>query len=244
MKESVIIDRGRGPEIAGTRITVYDIVDYLDEGWHPTAIAAFFRISSREVEAAIRYIQEHQEDVRSEYQRILARAAGEIPRTSSPGSTLATPGSWKRCESEHDRTVEMIAMRGILADNNVEGILTALVSIWLSESWRELWIGLHCSLETFASLDLPRDATDAVVWEACQNQQVILITGNRNAESPESLEATIRNLNQPDRLPVFTLSNPKRILKDRGYAHLVAERLLDYLMRIQDYRGTGRIYVP
>jgi uncharacterized protein (DUF433 family) len=36
--ESVIIDRGRGPEIAGTRITVYDIVDYLEEGWHPTSV--------------------------------------------------------------------------------------------------------------------------------------------------------------------------------------------------------------
>ena len=78
-------------------------------------------------------------------------------------------------------------MRGILADNDVEGILSALVSIWLSETWRDLWIELNCSLETFPSLDLPRDATDAVVWQACQNQQVVLITGNRNAESPESL---------------------------------------------------------
>jgi hypothetical protein len=135
-------------------------------------------------------------------------------------------------------------MKGILADNDVEGILTALVSIWLSETWRDLWIELNCSLETFPSLDLPRDATDAVVWEACQNQQVVLITGNRNAESPESLAATIRSLNRPDSLPVFTLSNPKRILNDRGYAAQVAERLLDYLMSIQDYRGTGRIYVP
>jgi uncharacterized protein (DUF433 family) len=76
---SVIIDRGRGPEIAGTRITVYDIVDHLEEGWHPTAIASFFRISSREVGAAIRYIEEHQEEVREEYQRILDRAAKGNP---------------------------------------------------------------------------------------------------------------------------------------------------------------------
>jgi hypothetical protein len=121
-------------------------------------------------------------------------------------------------------------MRGILTDNDVEGILTALVSIWLSETWRDLWVELNCLLETFASLELPRDATDAAVWGACQNQQVVLITGNQNAESPESLELTIRKLNRPDNLPVFTLSNPKRILYDRGYAALVAERLLDYLM--------------
>ncbi len=62
-----------------------------------------------------------------------------------------------------------MAMKGILADNDVEGIVTALVSIWLSETWRDLWIELNCSLETFTSLGLLRDATDAVVWEACQN---------------------------------------------------------------------------
>ena len=33
-------------------------------------------------------------------------------------------------------------------------------------------------------------------------------------------------------------------LKDRGYANLVAERLLDYLMSVQDYRGIGCICVP
>jgi uncharacterized protein (DUF433 family) len=29
-----IIDRGRGPEIEGTRITVYDVMDYLTETVH------------------------------------------------------------------------------------------------------------------------------------------------------------------------------------------------------------------
>jgi hypothetical protein len=34
------------------------------------------------------------------------------------------------------------------------------------------------------------------------------------------------------------------VLKDRLYAEKVAERLLDYLMRIDDFRGAGRLYVP
>jgi hypothetical protein len=33
-------------------------------------------------------------------------------------------------------------------------------------------------------------------------------------------------------------------LQDRLYAGQVAERLLDYLMRIDEFRGVGRIYVP
>jgi hypothetical protein len=135
-------------------------------------------------------------------------------------------------------------MTAILADNDVEGILSAIVAIWLSETWRDLWAELDCSLESFSSLNLPRDASDTVVWETCQIRRVILITGNRNAASPESLEATIRRLSRPDSLPVFTISNPRRVLKDRAYAEDVAERLLDSLMSIENYRGTGRIYVP
>ena len=42
MLEAKIIDRGRGPEIAGTRITVYDILDYYDSGWHRDLIADQF----------------------------------------------------------------------------------------------------------------------------------------------------------------------------------------------------------
>ena len=35
MLEAKIIDRGRGPELAGTRITVYDVLDYHKEGMAP-----------------------------------------------------------------------------------------------------------------------------------------------------------------------------------------------------------------
>ena len=101
MTDSGIIDRGRGPVIAGTRITVYDIVDYLDEGWHPTAIATIFRISSREVGAALRYIEEHEEEVRAEYQRILARAAKGNPRSPVPARRwpLQVPGTGARANT-------------------------------------------------------------------------------------------------------------------------------------------------
>jgi len=43
-----IIDRGRGPEIAGTRITVYDVMNYLQEGWRYDQIAGLFRLSQTE----------------------------------------------------------------------------------------------------------------------------------------------------------------------------------------------------
>ena len=70
---ATIINRGRGPEIAGTRITVYDVMDYLTQGWHRDKIARLFRLSSRDIQAAIDYIDEHREHVEAEYQRIIQR---------------------------------------------------------------------------------------------------------------------------------------------------------------------------
>jgi uncharacterized protein (DUF433 family) len=71
--ESAIINRGRGPEIAGTRITVYDVMDYLKHGWPRDRIAALFRLSSRDVQAAIDYVEQHREQVEADYQGILNR---------------------------------------------------------------------------------------------------------------------------------------------------------------------------
>src|SRR4051812_44852968 len=74
-----IINRGRGPEIQGTRITVYDILDYSRQGMHHTGIAVLLGLSSRQVLAALRYIEEHKEEVLANYQKILTR-----DRTHSP----------------------------------------------------------------------------------------------------------------------------------------------------------------
>jgi uncharacterized protein (DUF433 family) len=74
-----IIDRGRGPEIAGTRITVYDILDYSLQGWQHSSIALQLNLSSEEVFAALRYIEEHKEEVMADYQAILDRCARGNP---------------------------------------------------------------------------------------------------------------------------------------------------------------------
>jgi hypothetical protein len=135
-------------------------------------------------------------------------------------------------------------MRGILGDINAEGALTSLRLIWLSDAWRELWIGFNLKVESFRTLGLPLDAPDSLIWRTCQREQLVLITENRNKRGPESLEATIQNENQSDSLPVITIASTDRVLRDRLYAEKVSERLLDYLMRIDELRGTGRIDVP
>ena len=79
MLEAKIIDRGRGPEIAGTRITVYDVLDYHKMGWHRDMIADTLELSSQQVEVAIRYIEEHRDEVTADYAEMLARDARGNP---------------------------------------------------------------------------------------------------------------------------------------------------------------------
>ena len=68
-----IIDRGRGPEIAGTRITVFHVLEYHMAGMHRDAIATSLWLSSDQVEAAMNYIEEHRAEVAREYEAIQQR---------------------------------------------------------------------------------------------------------------------------------------------------------------------------
>ena len=79
--DASIIDRGRGPEIAGTRITVYDIWDYARQNWHRDAIALTLPLPSAQVFAALEYIEQHKDEVLSEYDRMVERDRREFSRT-------------------------------------------------------------------------------------------------------------------------------------------------------------------
>src|SRR5437667_11830503 len=113
-------------------------------------------------------------------------------------------------------------MAGILADYDVQGQFHELMGLLGSEKWRKSWESLRLTIETFQTLGLAREASDLVVWQTCQRREIVLFTANRNNESPESLEATIRLHNKTNSLPVITLSNPKRFLRDRMYVRWVA----------------------
>jgi len=78
-----IIDRGRGPEIEGTRITVYDVMDYLQEGWRYDQIAGLFRLPPDDIQAAIQYIESHYAEVMADYQQILILQRDFIPTTEA-----------------------------------------------------------------------------------------------------------------------------------------------------------------
>jgi hypothetical protein len=135
-------------------------------------------------------------------------------------------------------------VKGLLADANIIGPVRALAQRMQAEPWTDLWGLLGLSLFTFDDVGLIPKSKDVDVWTTCQDNQLILITDNRNSKTVDSMEATIRTFNQPDSLPIFTISDMDTFQDDREYADRVVENLYDYLMRIDDVRGTGRLYLP
>jgi hypothetical protein len=135
-------------------------------------------------------------------------------------------------------------MPAIMADHDIEGQMHVLLRLLTSPEWYELWGELDLRVESFASLGIAANTQDAELWQVCQAREIVLITGNRNQESPESLEATIQIATTPESLPVLTIGEPQRILSSRAYAQRVVERLVEYLIDVENLRGTGRLYLP
>lgn len=135
-------------------------------------------------------------------------------------------------------------VKGILADANNVGQIEYLVQRMQAESWAAFWSDLGLELRRFEDVGLAANASDLEIWQRCQEQQLILVTDNRNADEPNSLEAVIRSHNRPESLPVFTIARLNRLLGDRLYAERVVVAFYEYLQRIDTLRGTGRLYLP
>ncbi|MEB3189537.1 MAG: DUF433 domain-containing protein [Snowella sp.] len=64
----------RGLTISGTRITLYQIMDYIHAGYPRHLIRHQFYLTDEQFDAAISYIDAHYEEVESEYQIVLQQA--------------------------------------------------------------------------------------------------------------------------------------------------------------------------
>ncbi len=65
--------------IASTRITIWDVLHYLEAGWSRPEIAAMLHLTEAQVAAAARYIEEHRDEVMVVHQQIEDRKARGNP---------------------------------------------------------------------------------------------------------------------------------------------------------------------
>ena len=69
--QAAIFRTERGLTIAGTRITLYDVMDYVTEHYPPKFIRAMLDLTDEQVNAALSYIEAHRPEVETEYQLVL-----------------------------------------------------------------------------------------------------------------------------------------------------------------------------
>ncbi|MDJ0635114.1 MAG: DUF433 domain-containing protein [Xenococcaceae cyanobacterium MO_188.B29] len=76
-QQASIIRTERGLTIAGTRITLYDVMDYLKAQYPPKLIREKLGLNDEQIHSALAYIETHPIEVETEYQECL-RTAAEI----------------------------------------------------------------------------------------------------------------------------------------------------------------------
>jgi hypothetical protein len=111
-------------------------------------------------------------------------------------------------------------------------------------SWRDLTTALDVTFRTFREVGLDLASPDNVVWRFCQAHGYYLLTSNRNEDSEDSLEATLRREGTPASLAVFTLSLPDRVYHSPSFLERTIDKLFDYVLYADNIRGAGRLYLP
>ncbi len=92
----------------------------------------------------------------------------------------------------------------ILVDRNIEGQTAMLSGTYDLEGWPEL---APIRFVRFRDVGLAPDSSDRIIWRFAQENQMILLTDNRNMKGQDSLERTLREENTLTSLPVLTKKN-------------------------------------
>lgn len=73
-EQPTIVRTERGLSISGTRITLYDVMDYVTADYPSHFIRSLFNLSEAQIEVALQYIQDNRALVDAEYQQVLAES--------------------------------------------------------------------------------------------------------------------------------------------------------------------------
>jgi len=131
-------------------------------------------------------------------------------------------------------------MTTILVDHNIEGQAALLWDTLVEEGWSEVF---SLRFVKFDQVGLSYKSNDREVWRFAQKHKMIMLTANRRMRGKNNLEQVIREENTGQSLPVFTIGNVKRIF-ERLYRDQCIARLLEIIEELDNYRGTGRIFIP
>ncbi|TVP64888.1 MAG: DUF433 domain-containing protein [Leptolyngbya sp. LCM1.Bin17] len=113
-KKQAIIRTERGLTIAGTRITLYDVMDYVISQYPPEFVQGLFELTEAQLKAALAYIEANRSEVEAEYQQVI-RETEELQqyyeeqnreRVARISTSLPPPGleaAWEKLQASKAR---------------------------------------------------------------------------------------------------------------------------------------------
>lgn len=130
MADTLIHDRGRGPEIVGTRITVYNLLpDFLDPATTEAWLCRVYSLTPEQVAAARAYVLQHADTVLAEHLQIEARIAAGVSAEDRERAVQAreTFGHFRQWLADHPPAEEkpsgrLPTFREWLAEQTVIGV--------------------------------------------------------------------------------------------------------------------------
>jgi hypothetical protein len=127
-----------------------------------------------------------------------------------------------------------------LVDYNLDGYALIFLGILAKEGWLEF---ASVQFVTFREVGLAMESSDRVVWRYDREHQMMILTANRNMKGGDSLEQVMREENTENSLPVLTIGSLDR-LSEADYRQRCAERLIEIVVDIDNYKGVGRLFIP
>ena len=87
------------------------------------------------------------------------------------------------------------------------------------------------------------DASDGLVGFYAQENEMMILTANRNMKGDDSLEQVMREENTADSFPVLTIADIDRF-DEFDYRERCVERLVEIVLDVDNYMGAGRLFIP
>jgi hypothetical protein len=137
-----------------------------------------------------------------------------------------------------EQTAERVVT--VLSDHNIEGQASVLWELLKAGGWLD---GVSANFARFVDVGLAHETTDRAVWRFAQAHRMLLLTDNRKMKSKDSLQRTILEENHAGALPVVTIARKHR-LDEAAYRERCALRLVEIIIDVESYRGSGRLFIP
>lgn len=126
-----------------------------------------------------------------------------------------------------------------LVDYNLDGYALIFLGLLTKLGWLEL---ISIRFVTFREVGLLMESSDLLVWRYAQENQMMILTANRNMKGEDSLEQVMREENTQNSFPVLTIGNLER-LDETDYRERCVERLIEIVLDIDNYKGAGRLFI-